>query len=280
MSKNLIFMAGLPRSGSTLLGTLLAQNPRIYSEPASPLMEIIMAINKTLERNEHYKAYPKPSSLYSLVAGLFDSYYAHTDKPIIIDKNRGWPTQIPGLEQCVVDRAKIICPVRNIDQIVASFLKLAKNNSFDASTGRVNFIDRYLISHNKPLNDVSRCEYILSSSSILGASITAIQHAMKSDFRDRLHLVEYGDLMAKPIETLRGIYEFIGEEPYEDHDFSNIIQTNTELDAEIFGIPDMHVIRKELSASDTNSKEILPEHIYKQCKGTEFWRAESAAIAK
>lgn len=279
MDKKVVFMAGLPRSGSTLLGALLGQNPRIHTEPASPLMEMIVAINGSLERNEHYHAYPKPTALYGLIGGLFDSYYSHTSKPVIVDKNRGWPTQIAGLEQCVTDQVKIICPVRNIDQIVASFLKLAKDNPYDPATGRTNFVDRHLIANNKPVNDENRCQTILSSKGLLGSSMAAIKQAIEKGYGDRLYFVEYGDLMTKPSETLKGIYRFIDEEPYDWHDFDNIVRSDTELDSEVFGVPEMHVVRKELSASSTNSKELLPPDVYKQCKGSEFWRAKPAPVA-
>ena len=36
--KKFYFMAGLPRAGSTLLSTLLNQNPRLYSGPSSPVL--------------------------------------------------------------------------------------------------------------------------------------------------------------------------------------------------------------------------------------------------
>jgi len=40
-------MAGLPRSGSTLLKSLLNQNPEVHTEPVSPVMELMYW-------NDHY----------------------------------------------------------------------------------------------------------------------------------------------------------------------------------------------------------------------------------
>jgi sulfotransferase len=41
MVKTYHFMAGLPRSGSTLLKSLIDQNPNIHTEPVSPVMELM-----------------------------------------------------------------------------------------------------------------------------------------------------------------------------------------------------------------------------------------------
>ena len=52
MSKKFYFMAGLPRAGSTLLSTLLNQNPRIYSGPSSPVLGAMYGIHEDFQSNE------------------------------------------------------------------------------------------------------------------------------------------------------------------------------------------------------------------------------------
>lgn len=265
------FMAGLPRSGSTLLGALLNQNPRIHTEPASPVMDFIMAINKVADKNEHYAAYPKQQSVFATVHHIFQSYYFDVKKPVIFDKNRGWPGQIKGLEQCVVPKAKILCPVRNIDEVLASLLKIANSNPFNAETGKLNFIDHSLLLLNKPINDESRCDLIMSDKGMIGQCMGAIMDAVNRGYRDRLHFVEYDSLMADPQGTMDSIYGFLGEEPYE-HDFSDIRTTHRERDKEVFSVPSLHEIAPTLKKSTTDPKLILPEKFYKECQGKEFWR--------
>ena len=41
--KTFYFMTGLPRSGSTLLSSILNQNPKFYSGPSSPVVSTIGA---------------------------------------------------------------------------------------------------------------------------------------------------------------------------------------------------------------------------------------------
>ena len=45
MDKTFYFMAGLPRAGSTLLSTLLNQNPRFYSGPSSPVLGAMFSVH-------------------------------------------------------------------------------------------------------------------------------------------------------------------------------------------------------------------------------------------
>ena len=40
-TKQFYFMAGLPRSGSTMLSAILNQNSKIYSGPSSPILGLM-----------------------------------------------------------------------------------------------------------------------------------------------------------------------------------------------------------------------------------------------
>jgi len=49
--KTFYFMAGLPRSGSTLLSSILNQNPRFYSGPSSPVLGAMYAVEENFTNN-------------------------------------------------------------------------------------------------------------------------------------------------------------------------------------------------------------------------------------
>ena len=51
-NKRFYFMAGLPRSGSTLLSSILNQNPKFYSGPSSPVLSTMYAIENHLTNDE------------------------------------------------------------------------------------------------------------------------------------------------------------------------------------------------------------------------------------
>jgi sulfotransferase len=272
MTKTPFFIAGLPRSGSTLLGAILEQNPRFHTEPASPVLDFIISTNKVLERNEHYIAFPKQNCVLKVLQSLFQTYYSNTEKPVIFDKNRSWPAHIAGLEQGITPRAKVLCPVRNIDEILASLLSLAHLNPFDPKVGRLNFIDHSLVMANLPINDENRCKLILSDHGMIGKCMLIMQDAIRKNYRDRLHFVEYDELTENPTETLNKIYEFLEEEPFTHH-FEGINKKSNERDLEAFSVPTLHKIRPTLEKSKTDPKKILPENFLKETQGTEFWRS-------
>lgn len=265
-------MSGMPRSGSTLLGALLNQNPRIHAEPSSPMLELSRSIPQLISKSEHFNAYPKQKSALAVSQAVFQAYYWDIEKPVLIDKNRGWPTQIRGLEQCITPKAKILCPVRNVDEILASMLKIARSNPFNPQTGKLNFIDQSLVMLGMAINDDNRCEFLMSPKGLIGQSAMAMQEALKEDFRDRLHFIEYDDLIKDPQKVLEGIYKFLEEDNFTGHDFSHIENTCREKDVEVFGVPNLHEISSTIQASTTKPREILPDRFYEFCQGKEFWR--------
>ena len=54
--KKYYFIAGLHRSGVTLLSSILNQNPRFYSGPLSPVLNIMKGIENNIQELEYYKS--------------------------------------------------------------------------------------------------------------------------------------------------------------------------------------------------------------------------------
>jgi sulfotransferase len=269
--KTYYFMAGLPRSGSTLLSSLLNQNPRIHSGPSSPVTGLMLLLEQQLSSDELFLAYPKPQQAARIIASTLENYYSDVEKPVIIDKNRSWVNRVHYIPGYFNIEAKIICPVRNISDILTSFISMHRRNGFVSPTGKINFIDDMLVKSGLPLTDENRCQILVSQNGILGQSYFGIKDALVKGYQKNLHFVEYDDLMNNPKETMDKLYEFLGEDYYE-HDFSKIENIHKERDAEVYGINDMHDVRSELKKTSADPAEILPESILKQCQGTEFWR--------
>ena len=83
-------MAGLPRSGSTVLSSILNQNPRFYSGPSSPVLPLMHALDKNIKNNELFRNYPKPQQGKNIISSVIHNFYTDVESPIVIDKNRGW----------------------------------------------------------------------------------------------------------------------------------------------------------------------------------------------
>lgn len=270
MNKTYHFMAGLPRSGSTLLSAILNQNPRFYSGPSSPVVPTMLTVEQSLSRDELFLAYPKNDFARNLIGSVLVQYYADTDRPVIFEKNRSWVDKmeyIPGYFG--IQDPKIIYPVRDIGEILASFISMIRRNPHIVNE-RVNFIDQSLIQNGIPINDHNRCQ-ALAGGGILGQSMDGLKKALSEGYRSNIHFVEYSDLVSNPKKTMEKIYDFIGED-YFNHDFENVENIHKENDALVYGFTDMHEVRKSVKSIAPKPKEVLPESVLESIRGAEFWR--------
>jgi sulfotransferase len=270
MNKTYYFMAGLPRSGSTLISTILNQNPKFYSGPSSPVVPTMVAIEQSLSNDELYHAYPKPEQAREIIGSVLSTYYSDRQESIIFDKNRSWTSRIEYIKGYFGIEPKIICPVRDTSEILTSFISLIRRNPFEVN-GRVNFIDEMLIKMNIPLTDDNRCEFLASSQGILGQSVESIREALMRGNEKSIHFVEYNDLVSNPQETIEKIYDFLGEEYY-THSFDGLGNNNKENDARAYGLVDIHEVRDTIEKTSNNPEDILSDNILKKCENTEFWR--------
>jgi len=226
-----------------------------------------------LESNENFISLPHPSSIYSTINSILEGYYKNLTKPVIFDNNRAWPAKVPLLEKSLERKVKILCPVRDVAEILASMIKLIRNSNLDVNSSATNFLDLQLASNKIPLTDENRCSQLMSSTGIVGQSAIAINEALKLGFRDRLHFIEYKDLVSNPEQVLSGIYEFLGE-PLFNHNLNQIESSYAINDLEVYGIKNMHKVDKSIRASSYEPSCILPDSVLKRCIGAEFWRGE------
>lgn len=264
-------MAGLPRSGSTLLSSILNQNPNIYSGPSSPVLSTMFAVENHLQNDELFHGFPKPEQANLIISNIIHQFYSDVEQPVVIDKNRAWVARVPYIEGYIRQPAKIICPVRDIEEILTSMIMLIRRNPYQEGQPRINFIDEQLVKLNIPINDDNRCEYIAGPQGILGQSLNAIVEGFNQGFADRIHFVEYKNLVENPEQTIQELYEFLGEESYE-HTFDNLQNLNRENDMRTYGLNDMHEVRPELQSTAPDPTEVLSDYVLEKCKGMDFWR--------
>jgi sulfotransferase len=278
MQKTVYFMSGLPRAGSTLLSSLLNQNPRFYSGPSSPVVPTMIALETSLSQDELYLAFPKQQQAKEIIASVLPIFYSDVEKPVIFDKNRSWVNRLNYIRGYFNIEPKILCPVRNIDEILASFIAMQRRNTFNSDNTKINFIDEMLIKNNVPLNDDNRCN-ILSHPEwgILGQSYHGIKQVLMEGNEKCLHFIEYEDLLNYPEKTLKHIYDYL-EEEYFEHNFEKIENIHRERDSEVYGMGDMHEVRSKLGKRGIDPKEILSPSVLKNCKNTEFWRRIDESI--
>lgn len=258
MGKTIHMISGLPRSGSTLLCNILAQNPEVHSTPTSACHEALFVLrNAWGEWVEHKAAKSLANNLQPVLNATINAYH-NTDRPVVIDKGRGWLSLIELAEFALDRKVKIIVPVRGIPQILSSFEKLHRKTQ---AKDQGDYFQAQTIQ--------GRAEHLLGAEQVLGLAYNRLKDAMMRGLGDRLCLVEFDDLTHNPKETLEDIYKFL-ELPNFEHDFTSVEQYTHEDDS-VHGM-DLHTIRKDVKPIKDDSVSVLGVDLCKQYNGTEFWR--------
>jgi sulfotransferase len=248
MTKTYFFMAGLPRSGSTLLSAILNQNPDIYVTANSDITSLMLSLHQTATISESFNAGFEPMGYRNIIQKLPETFYSHIDKPYIIDKNRNWGTlENLQLASAFTDNVKIIAPVRPMLEILASFINLAKKNPD-------NFIDKFVPSY--PVSDFrdrddARCDALMAANQNIEMNILSIASALHPEHREKFEFVAYSDLVTKPKKVIDSIYDFL-EIPKFEHSYTNLNWNLMPNEAAVYGIPSLHKIRPKIDKSKTD----------------------------
>lgn len=257
------FIAGLPRSGSTLITNILKQNPEIHAEAVSSLSTVFGTVNLNWNGIEANQEYPNPPAKKGLLKSLLDGYYSYTDKPIVIDKDRSWISQIGSLEAVLDKKVKMVVCVRNPAEIITSFERLRRENPLFTTR-----VDQTL---QNASTIASRAYYYASPEGPLGVAHKHISDAVTMGYLDRLLFVDYNLYCGNPKSQTKRIYDFL-ELPHYDHDFNNIVQDENYNDLAI-GLPNVHKIKPSLSKTTVNCVQYIGLELYEQYNREIFWNA-------
>lgn len=237
-NKSYYFISGFPRSGSTLLANILAQNPRFHTTSTSGIMDIMFGVRNNWDNLVEFKATPNEPAKIRVLRGILDSYYSDVEKPIVFDKCRGWLSLLEMAETVLGYKAKVLVPVRDVRDVVSSFEKLWRETS---KTGQVG---QEAPNYFKFQTVQGRADVWLSADQPLGLAYNRVNDAIVRGYRDRMFLVDFDDLTREPAKTMQGIYNFLGEERF-NHDFNNVKQVTWEDDS-VHGFKGLHDIRSKV----------------------------------
>jgi sulfotransferase len=264
MDNGIHFIAGLPRSGSTLLAGILRQNPRFHAGMTSPVGSMYMALESAMSRRNETAVFIDDTQRRAVLKGLVDSYYQqiHGEK-LVFDTNRAWCTKLPALGQ-LFPTARVICCVRDIGWIMDSIERLVRRNAFELS-GMFGF---------EPGGTVyTRVNRIAASDGLVGYALDALREAFFGEDANRLILIEYQALTRAPGDTLRILYEMLGE-PHFAHDFENVEYQADDFDLAL-GARGLHTVRRRVEWIERRT--VLPPELFARFSGDMFWRTQEAA---
>lgn len=259
MDKRIYFLAGLPRSGSTLLANILAQNPRMYVTPTSGIVDMLVQVRNSWDRNDAFQAANRQLSeeiKERVLKAMLQAYFAHAAQPVCIDKNRYW-SEFLEMGAALVggrDKVKVIVTVRDLRDVLASFENLYRKTS---ALGQLHQEANLALKFKTALG---RVETFIDDGQPVGRAYNAIRDAVTRGWADRMHFVEYDALTQSPKETLEGLYRFLGEEGYE-HDFDNVEQVTFEDDF-VYGFKDLHQIRAQVKPQGPQWPQMFDDAVF------------------
>ena len=260
MAHPLHFISGLPRSGSTLLGAVLRQNPRFSAGMTSPLGSLLGAVQAHVSAGSEFAPVIEVDLRRRLLRGLFDSYYGARDVDhVVFDSNRCWCARMPLLKE-LYPGAKIVACVRNVAWVMDSMERLYRANPFENTKLFNDDLERNTI--------YSRVETLAQGGRLVGYAYSAVKEAFYGEHADSLLLVEYELLTQAPDKVMRLIYEFLGERWFE-HDFSNVTFDAPAFD-QALGLAGLHRVRPVVAPEARRT--VLPPDLFEQYAKLSFWQ--------
>lgn len=224
-NQEILFMAGFPRAGSTLLMNILAQNPKFHGTSTSGLINSVILLRDNWRNNPNYLAANEEyiyEKIKTMLRGTVKGFYENelNNNIIPIDKNRFWTTQTELLDEIFNTRVKFIYPIRNVVDCLISFEKMMRKSSINkrGSDGNI-----------RELTTLGRAEGLLKDDGVFGTGILGLRELIYRKEWDRLILVPFDDLLNYPVPSLKRLYHQLGME-YFEHDVNNIKQIIVEHD--------------------------------------------------
>lgn len=254
MGKKLYFLAGMHRSGNTLLSSILNQHPDIYSSPIGPLCEYMWLVHNSTHESAMINIYDYRKK--QLISKMHESYYFDIDKPVVIDRDKNWghPENLKMLKKYISEQPKIIYTVRPIAEVLASTIVIQKD-----IIAMELAIDGWKFNNDLSYND-NVCEYLMNPNHQLMRTLEGLYSIKNKDNSGIFHVVEYKDMISAPQETMNKIYEFLSLDKF-NNDFNNIkkIEEYDELAGGL--VEDMHVIRPTISKSNIVVDDYVSQYI-------------------
>ena len=246
------FNSSLPRSGSTLLQNILAQNPRFHCTPTSGVLDMLVAAREVFSKLPEVLAQDREvmrKASLAFSAGALQNFLGSlTDRPVCVDKSRGWIREYDWLAE-FYPNPKILITVRDLRAILSSMEKkwhkyphLHKpENSGDPSGIKMGTVG-------------NRVAHWLNTVPV-GSMVTQLLGVAERGLLRRVHIVRFEDLTTEPQKTLDGIYDYL-EEPRYTHDFAHVEQLTHENDV-YYPVYGDHVIRQQVKPVPLDYYETL-----------------------
>ncbi len=263
LNQTIIYVAGLPRSGSTLMCQLLAQHPQIYSTGhSSPLSNSLKKIRGSLTEDAFMLAQMDVdfelayNRIQSAMTGFINGWFAETELAVVVDKNRGWLSDLALLKTVDPNFKMIVC-VRSPDQIWGSIeSRHQKTALLDFPDGLAN------------LTPFERADKLFAPKGVVGGPLKLIHDLqdIDADTQKRLYYVLFEDMLLRPMEVMAEVFQWAGVSEFRFNPQQLTVRPHESDSHYRFKYP--HKTYTQLNAA---SQHVVPQRIVKEIKSKYAW---------
>jgi len=258
----LIFLAGLPRSGSTMLGAILSQDTKLAIHENCNLLGVLNTVRDFYTDRTKNKTSSSPDTVKVLKAIV--SAYVEEGKTNIF-KDRRWPLHLDYVDRLGNDY-KVICTVRNPLECLASFdrLMLKTPEYFTQVEG--------FTTKDSAFTSKAKYDSLMHVRGSIGSAYAAIYEAAIVQKRtERMLFVDYNKLCNSPMEQIERIYSFLEIPLTIKHDLERLSNAVTPDDTVRRMTDNLHVIEPKLRGSITELGRV--QHFLRHYEHfEEFWK--------
>ncbi len=261
------FISGLPRSGSTLLAGILRQNPRFHAAMSGPMAGLVTVLLNAMGPQNETAVFLDEERKAEILRAVMRAYYRpHAGREVLFDTNRAWCARLPLLVS-LFPEARVICCVRDVAWVLDSFERLVRKNPLSPTKLFATAEERQTV--------YSRVDALAHRDRVVGFAWSALKEAYYGEHSRSLLLVEYDILCQRPRETMRLVYQFLGE-PWHEHDFEQVEYDEPEFDAQL-GAPGLHSVKSRVEF--TPRRTVLPPDLFEKYATLAFWRDPKGSAA-
>lgn len=273
--KKIFFLAGIPRAGNTLISSILNQNPDIKVTPYSFLLEYVYLLDSKYRNHEATVMCDSYSILIDeFLKKILPTFYDPLECKYVIDRCPDWGTKynLDMLRRIHQNEIKIISPVRNILEVLSSFIEKIHTNEHN------NFVDKQLYQDQVPIYrtlDDARCDELMKPGGQIDSALHTLSQSKLPENKDIFHLVDYNDLVRNPKKEIKKIYNFLDIKYYEDHYYENIEEfsfMNRNYNDNPLGM-NLHQIRTNgIEKTSRPYQKVLSKYTINKYRNSETWK--------
>lgn len=237
------FIAGLPRSGASVLTALLRQNPRFVTTDTGPAQPVFDQMTQLILDGKMGATAMDEAQTQAMLRGVLQAmHHARPPGSVVFDNNANWlhhPEQLAAL----FPLSRFIICVRNPAGIANSIELSAPDGQSDA-------------------DQAARLRALFETEGDVGHAMALLRKVLRGAETERMLVIDYDRMVDDPEDVMDVLYEFL-REPEFNHDFKHLTH-------EAPVNPASRLVEGPVRRTEEGMS--LSPRVVRQLSGRAFWR--------